>query len=67
MPGGMNKKKRPMEYTGGGDTMKKKMKGYAGGGVMNMGAPMSGTMRGKPKMKDGNDLMMEMMRMKDSG
>lgn len=67
MPGGMNKKKRPMGYDHGGDTMKKKIKGYAGGGVMNMGAPMSGTMRGKPKMKDGNDLMMEMMRMKDSG
>tara|TARA_R100001480_G_scaffold145440_1_gene143624 strand:- start:74 stop:274 length:201 start_codon:yes stop_codon:yes gene_type:complete len=66
MPGGMNKKKRPMQY-GGGGTMKNKMRSYAGGGVMNMGAPMSGTMRGKPKMKDGNDLMMEMMRMKDSG
>jgi len=27
MPGGMNKKKRPMGYGHGGDTMKKKMKG----------------------------------------
>ena len=51
MPGGMNKKKRPMGYGHGGDTMKKKMKGYMGCGVMHMGATMSATMRNKMKMK----------------
>ncbi len=50
MPGGLQKKKRGMGYGHGGDTMKKKMKGYMGGGVMHMGAPMSATMRNKMKI-----------------
>jgi len=60
MPGGLQKKKRGMGYGHGGDTMKKKMKGYMGGGVMHMGAPMSATMRNKMKMKHGGDTMMEL-------